>query len=607
MNASSASPAPPTAAPTAAWVPVLPDSAPFTLEQRAYLNGYLAGLFSFARVPSPATALPTATPRLAPLTILYGSQTGTAEKLAKRVAKEASKHGFAPQVQDLAQVNPAQLAADSAVLFLTSTYGDGEPPDNAKGFWNALRADAAPRFANLRFSLCALGDTNYPRFCQFGKDLDARLEALGAQRVQPRTDCDVDYEKPFQTWLASSLAALGSGSEASSASGGSSPGSEPVDAEATTGWNRERPFPARLVTQRRLSAPESAKDVRHFEIHLGDSGLSYAAGDALGVWPENDPQLVEAVLQTLGAQGDEPVPGRAETTVPFREALRRHYELARIPTALLAALARRSGDATLTQLAAPGVNGELQAFLRGRDVLDVLAAHTAARLPPAEFVATLRKLQPRLYSISSSPKAHPGEVHLTVSAVRYASFGRSRGGVASTFLADRCTAETPVPVFVHENPAFRPPAGDTPLIMIGPGTGIAPFRAFLEDRRATASTGANWLFFGDQRAATDYLYREEIEGFRRDGYLARLDLAWSRDQAEKIYVQQRMLEAADVLWKWLNDGAALYVCGDASRMAKDVDAALHQVIQTAGGRTPEAAADYVLRMQAEHRYCRDVY
>lgn len=607
MNASpTTSAASSPAAPPTAWVPVLPESAPFTVEQRAYLNGYLAGLFSFTRIPTAAPALAPAAPRLAPLTILFGSQTGTAEKLAKRVAKEASKHGFAPQVQDLGKVTPTQLAAETALVFLVSTYGDGEPPDNAKGFWNALRSDTAPRFAQTRFSLCALGDTNYPRFCQFGNDLDARLEALGARRVHPRADCDVDYEQPFQSWLAVTLSALAAESDARSAPG-TAPASSPVEIELPAGWSRERPFPARLVHQRRLSAPESAKDVRHFEIHLGDSALVYAVGDALGVWPENDPRLVDGVVRVLGATGEESVPGREGAAVRLREALQRHYEIARIPTALLAVLARRSGDATLAQLAAPGVNGELQAFLRGRDVLDVLEAHSPTELPVAEFVATLRKLQPRLYSISSSPKAHPGEVHLTVSAVRYESFGRARGGVASTFLADRCTPETPVPIFVHDNPAFRPPSGDTPLIMIGPGTGIAPFRAFLEDRRASASTGANWLFFGDQRAATDYLYREEIEGFRRDGYLARLDLAWSRDQAEKIYVQQRMLEAADVLWKWLNDGAALYVCGDASRMAKDVDTALHQVIQTAGGRSAEAAAEYVQRMQSERRYCRDVY
>lgn len=587
-----------------AFVPVLPESAPFTPEQRAYLNGFLAGLFSHAPVPAAAAAASTVKP-LTPLAVLFGSQTGTAEKLAKRIAKEAGQRGFAPTVHDLAKYPPSQLAAEPAVLLITSTYGDGEPPDNAKAFWEALRADAAPRLGQTRFSLCALGDSNYPRFCQFGRDVDARLEALGARRVLPRQDCDMELDQPFATWLGAALSALQDDGGTAAPSSILHPPSASESAEE--GWSKTNPYPARLKTNRRLSGAGSAKDVRHFEIALGDSGLAYEAGDALGVWPANCPDLVAAVLAAGGWDGEEAVPGRDGGENSLRMALLRDYELGRIPNPLLAHFARASGDAALQQLVEPSANGALQKFLYGRDVLDLLQGHPGVRLKPAEFVALLRKSQPRLYSISSSPKAHPGEVHLTVSALRYEAGGRGRKGVASCFLADRCAEDTPVPVFVHANAAFRPPAGDVPLVMVGPGTGIAPFRAFLEERAATGSTGRNWLLFGDQTAAQDHLYRDEIEGFVRDGRLARLDLAWSRDQAEKVYVQHRMLAAADELWRWLEEGAAVYVCGDASRMAKDVDAALHQVIERAGGRSADAAREYVKAMQAGRRYQRDVY
>jgi sulfite reductase (NADPH) flavoprotein alpha-component len=621
-------------------IPVLPDSAPFTPEQRAYLNGFFAGLYSRTTVSTPAA--PAAAKPLEPLTILFGSQTGNCETLAKRIAKEAGKRGFAPTSHDLAKYPTAQLASEKTLLIVTSTYGDGEPPDNAKAFWDFLKSDAAPKLGNLRFSLCALGDSNYPKFCQFGKDVDARLEALDATRVHPRTDCDVEYEEPFAVWLGAALNALSAGASVpltpalslgergklipSSRKGERGdnmqdvsvpirrPGLFPLpggegqgEGEGSVGYSKSRPFPARLLTNRRLNAPGSGKDVRHFEIALHGSGLDYEVGDALGVVPQNDPALVGELLAALGAGGEESVPGRSGEAVPLRDALTSHYEITRIPKPLLEAFATRTGDDELKRVTAPTANGELTKFLWGREIIDLLLAHPTVKFAPAEFIGLLRKLQPRLYSISSSPKAHPGEVHLTVGAVRYESLGRARAGVCSTFLADRVAADTPVPVFVHSNKAFRPPAADSPLIMVGPGTGIAPFRAFLEERRATGAAGRNWLFFGDQKSATDFLYREEIEAFQKDGLLARLDLAWSRDQGEKIYVQQRMLENAGELFAWLEAGAGFYVCGDASRMAKDVDAALHQVIERAGGKTVEQAAEYVQALKAAKRYQRDVY
>lgn len=593
---------------TSPLIPCLPESAPFTPEQRAYLNGFLAGIFS--RMPAPAGMVPPAAPaeKLTPVSILFGSQTGNSETLAKRIAKEAGKRGFAATIHDLNKYPTAQLASEERVLLVTSTFGDGEPPDNAKAFWEFINGAAAPKLAQMRFSICAIGDSNYPKFCGFGKELDLRLEALGAQRVHPRVDCDVDLEEPFAKWLNEAIAKIGGPISADTMRAEVFPALTAVPQGAAPKYSRSNPFPAKLVANRKLNGAGSEKDTRHFEIALDGSELSYEAGDALGVVPVNCPEMVDDLLGVLKLSGDELVPGRDGTAVALREALLRHYEITKIPQPFLKAAADRSGDELLQKLTAPGVNGELSKYLWGREIIDVLLAQPAVKFAPAEFVGLLKKLQPRLYSISSSPKAHPGQVHLTVNVVRFESLARRRKGVCSTFLADRIEPVAPLPVFIHKNKNFRPPAkSDAPMIMVGPGTGIAPFRAFLHERRASGSKGKNWLFFGDQRAATDFMYREELEAMQREGVLSRLDLAFSRDQEEKIYVQHRMRENAKELFSWLDAGAHFYVCGDANRMAKDVDAALHEVVQTAGGVTAEKASEYVTRLKAENRYQRDVY
>lgn len=588
-------------------VPVIPDSAPFSAEQRAWLNGYLAGLFSRGSVDPVAAR--SAGPNVAasavkPLTILFGSQTGTAESLAKRAAKEAGKRGFAATVMDMAAFTSAQLAQEQNVLVITSTHGDGEPPDNAKALHAALAAPDAPKLPGLRFSICALGDTNYIQFCQCGKDFDARLAALGAQRVSPLAECDLDYEAKFIGWLDAALGSFGEGTaQANSAAGVADPGpgsASPATTETPlSAYSRANPFPALLLASRTLNAAGSAKQVQHVEFDLGDSGLVYEAGDALGVCAHNCPELVADVLAALGCDGEEAVPAPDGSTIPLRRALAEFYDLGK-PTAEL-----------LTLAAVPAGVGRVseQAYSTPHHVIDILSAVPGLKLAPPDFVKALKKLQPRLYSISSSPKAHPDHVHLTVGAVRYEKDGRARKGVCSTFLADRAQpGATRVGVFVHTNKTFRPPAaGDTPMIMVGPGTGIAPFRAFLEERRATGAKGKNWLFFGDQRAATDFLYADELATLQREGVLTRLDTAFSRDQTEKIYVQHRMLENAAELFAWLEAGAHFYVCGDARRMAKDVDAALHKVIETAGRTTPDEAAAYVNALKASRRYARDVY
>ncbi len=526
-----------------------------------------------------------------PLLVLYGSQTGTAETLAKKTAKLAEKQGFAPKIVCMEKFSEVAWERESNLLVLTSTYGDGEPPDNAAAFWTWLGSEAAPRFDHMRYSVLALGDTNYPAFCEFGKKCDARLEALGAKRAVERKDCDTDYEAPAGEWTAAALAALK----------GTAPVALMDDAEKeeAVGFGRKKPYAAKLKTNLLLNGTGSQKEVRHFEIELGDSGLTYEAGDALGIFPRNAPFVVDSVLNALGCDGEEAVHVGNEE-VPLRLALTSHLDITKPSNELLATVAAQEAEfgKIFSDKAA------LKSWLHGREVSDILS-FVKGKLPAPEVVKLLRKMAPRLYSISSSPAAHPGEVHLTVGIVRYESNGLARGGVCSTFLADRAKD---VPIFVQPSHGFKIPAsGDTPMIMVGPGTGIAPFRAFVEERIAIGAKGQNWLFFGDQRRSADFLYEDTLVGWLRDGHLARLDLAFSRDQAEKIYVQNRMLENAAELYRWLESGAHFYVCGDASRMAKDVDAALHKAIETSGAKSPEEAAAYVAKLKADKRYQRDVY
>lgn len=381
-----------------------------------------------------------------------------------------------------------------------------------------------------------------------------------------------------------------------------------MSADPNALYSRKNPFPAKLKTNRKLTGNGSAKDTRHFEIDLAGSEIIYEVGDSLGVFPTNNPALVEEILGVLGFSGEEQVPDTAGNPVAIREALTRHYVITEKDKKLLAAIAEKDPTAAhFLPMITPEGRAELESYVWGREVIDPLLAHPGAKFTPEEFVKCLRKLQPRLYSIASSQKAHPSEVHLTVAAVRFESHGRKREGVCSTFLADR-TGDGHVPVFVHTAKHFRVPEDPTThVIMVGPGTGIAPFMAFLQERKASGSSGKNWLFFGDQKASTDFLYREELESWQGEGVLHRLDTAFSRDQSDKIYVQHRMLEAAQELYAWLEQGAFFYVCGDASRMAKDVDAALHQVVEKAGGKSTEEAAAYVEELKKSKRYRKDVY
>lgn len=593
-------------------VPFVPEGAPFTIEQRAWLNGYLAGLFSDARGSS-HSAPPIPQKQLLPLTILFGSQTGTAEQLAKRLGAKSKEKGFAPRILEANAITLSDLAKCERLLLVTSTWGDGDPPDNAATLWTALQGAEAPLMPGLSYAVLALGDRNYSEFCGAGKKFDERLAALGAKRVCPRVDCDTDYETAAAEWMTAALAALPAEpsaipptpSDAAAQSAASTASTE----KKPLGYDRKNPFKAKLIASRILNRTGGSKETRHVEISLEGSGLTYEVGDALGVVPANCPLLAAEILERLGCDGEEAVPNADGAESSLRHALQHSYQITQPTPSLLREIVQRAGGQSTewSGLLTLEKKADLDAYMRGRDVLDFLKSAPSAKFAPTEFVALLQKLQPRLYSISSSPKAHPGEVHLTVGAVRYEAHGRVRKGVCSTFLADRVEPGGAVPVFIQTSHGFRLPANpDTPIIMVGPGTGIAPFRAFVEERRAIGAKGGNWLFFGDQQRACDFLYEEQLVALQQDGFL-RLDLAFSRDQAEKIYVQHRMLENAAELWKWLDAGAHFYVCGDAKRMARDVDAALHQAIQVGGGKSADEASAFVQSLKAAKRYQRDVY
>lgn len=590
-------------------VPFIPENAPFTARQRLWLNGYLAGLFARSGQATPDDAgLPTRP--TVPLLILFGSQTGTAERIARNLAKEAKALNCDARVVDAGAHATIDWKAEMNVLVVTSTYGDGDMPDNAQSFWEWLKTDSATAMAHLNFSVLALGDTSYEHFCEAGKKIDARLEQIGANRVHARTDCDLDYEASAKLWMESVLGKFAKGSSTFSAGPERVRGSDDYffhesSAPGSLSYSKEKPYSARLVVNRRLNGEGSEKETRHYEVALEDSGLTYEAGDALGVFPINCPELVNDILGALGFDGEEAVPTPVGE-LPVRKALGTVFDITRPGAEFLQRIADH--NPSLRDQLAPERKDDLKQWLWGRGVIDLLLETQSARFEPAEFVGLLKKLTPRLYSIASSPKAHAGQVHLTINTVRYEAYGRARKGVGSTFLAERVGDADRIKVFVQPSHGFRPPKnGDSPMIMVGPGTGVAPFRAFLHERRSAAARGRNWLFFGEQRAATDFYYREELEQMLSEGHLTRLSTAFSRDQPDKIYVQHRMLENAAELWSWLQDGAYFYVCGDAARMAKDVDAALHKVASTAGALGDEDAREFVRQLKAEKRYQRDVY
>ena len=570
-----------------------------------WLSGYAAGLANRAVAglhDFPAVPTAVAASLAARLTIVYGSQTGNSKRLAERLAHQAETAGATTRLLRADTYPLRELVDERHLQIVISTQGDGDPPDDARAFVEFLLGKRAPRLPALKFAVLGLGDSSYPKFCEIGRRLDARLAELGATRWQARADADLDLETIADPWIEQALVlvreSLKPNAPLATVTSLRPPAQAPV-------FTREHPFAAEVLANQRITGRGSAKDIRHIELSLEGSGLSYEPGDALGVWPINPPQLVSSVLDTLGLDGSALVTHGGQS-LPLGEWLGRKRELTRLTRAFIASHAALAKDAVLNRLLAPDQADAFSRLLSDTQPIELLQ-RTPAPWSAGELVAALRPLTPRLYSIASSQKAVGAEAHLTVAHVEYLDQGALRWGAASHYLATQDEGAR-LPIYIERNERFRLPRDDSrDLIMIGPGTGVAPFRSFVQDRIATGARGRHWLLFGNPHLRCDFLYQLEWQRALKQGQLHRLDVAFSRDSQAKLYVQHRLREHGRELFAWLENGAHLYVCGDATRMARDVHATLLSVIAAHGGKDEDGAADYLNELQRQGRYARDVY
>lgn len=537
----------------------------------------------------------------AEVTLLWASQTGNSEALAESFAEKIKQAGCQVNIQEMNSFSIAELNKTQNLLCISSTFGDGDAPDNGQNFWNDLTCKEDIKLDHLNYSVLALGDQNYDQFCGHGKKLDQKLAELGASRIFDRIDCDTDFQDKAEQWLNRILVKLAETTKIKAEPSPLKPNKPNLATPSKT-----NPFHSQLVQNLKLNHEHSNKDIRLFVFDIEDSGISYEAGDALGVWPQNCPDLVNELLNVTKLSGDCLVSMVDLKEMSLRQALTERFEIAKPQNNALKLIANKGGYQKLQDLLDNPDKSALKTWLWGKQLVDILAEFPIP-LAVNELISILAKMQPRLYSIASSPKAHPTQIHLTVSAVRYDYQNLSRKGVSSTFLADRAE-QCSIPIFVQKSASFRPPVdSETPLIMVGPGTGIAPFRGFLQERHARGDVGKNWLFFGEQKSSTDFYFQDELAELQKNGTLTRLDLAFSRDQEQKIYVQDRMREHGAELWQWLEQGAYFCICGDASRMAKDVDTVLKEIIVLHGAKSSDEANDYVTNMSRDKRYLRDIY
>ncbi|EAR3908055.1 NADPH-dependent assimilatory sulfite reductase flavoprotein subunit [Salmonella enterica] len=572
----------------------------FTPEQLAWVSGYFWGVLN-PRSGADAVARAPERGSLG-ITLISASQTGNARRVAEALRDDLLAVNLNVNLVNAGDYKFKQIACEKLLVVVTSTQGEGEPPEEAVALHKFLFSKKAPRLNNTAFAVFSLGDTSYEFFCQAGKDFDNKLAELGGERLLDRVDADVEYQTVAAQWRARIVDVLKSRTPVTTPVPSVVSGA--VNEIHTSPYTKEAPLRASLSVNQKITGRNSEKDVRHIEIDLGDSGLCYQPGDALGVWYQNDPALVKEIVELLWLKGDEPVAVDGKL-LPLTEALQWHFEL----TVNTAGIVENYATLTRSEFLLPlvGDKAQLQHYAAATPIADMLR-FSPSQLDADALVGLLRPLTPRLYSIASSQAEVENEVHLTVGVVRYDIEGRARAGGASSFLADRVDDEGEVRVFIEHNDNFRLPTNpETPIIMIGSGTGIAPFRAFIQQRAADEASGKNWLFFGNPHFTEDFLYQVEWQRYVKEGLLSRIDLAWSRDQKEKIYVQDKLRERGAELWRWINDGAHIYVCGDANRMAKDVEQALLEVIAEFGGMDLESADEYLSELRVARRYQRDVY